>query len=163
VAYLAFLREQQIPDADIARLTVLLDLKLFADAKYNGTYQHLKDDHIITAFVPVWRLVTATWLNRLLLHETRHFIQEAVFHEKDHEAHMCLEWKDRPHEIDAEAFAAQHEQQSIFISAKESTGNIYVRASMRNWWTNAQPVLVGSRQLYTSRSESTVARLAVRK
>src|SRR5262249_55012411 len=121
-------------DMEIARLTVLLDLQLFTDAEYEAIYEYPKGAHIITILVPVWCPVEVRQLNHSLLHETRHLIQNVVLQEKDHEAQNCLDWEDRPCEIDAEAFATQHEQQSIFLSAKVSP-TICVKASLRDWWT----------------------------
>jgi hypothetical protein len=91
--------------------------------------------HTITAYVPVWRSIEVSRLNRTLLHETRHLIQNTVLGERDHMIQeQSLDWNDRPCEIDAEAFAEQHNQQSVFIEAKVST-SIRVANSTRNWWT----------------------------
>jgi hypothetical protein len=130
------LQEHKVPDAAIALLTVRIALQFTSPKETTcaGVY-NFNELHIITAYVPVWCSIEISRLNHVLLHETRHLIQNTVLGERNSMAReMSLEWKDRPHEIDAETFAEQHNQQSVFIEAKASS-SIRVTNSTRNWWT----------------------------
>ncbi len=125
--YLAFLREQGVEQSKSDQLNVCLLLQFGADFICAGEYWSLTN----CVYIPTWHEVEIDQLNRTLLHETHHFLQQCQG--RDFDAEFCFPYRDRPHEREARAFAEEHLQHSAFLLT-HGHRTLLVTSRVRDWW-----------------------------